>query len=63
MWKSCRHVLTKWIRGYAVTEYPRIRVSAYPLIFWVCFKVTGYSAVKPKRRSKERLSDACEKRL
>ena len=31
MWKSCRHVLTKWIRGYAVTEYPRIRVSTYLL--------------------------------
>ena len=27
MWKSCRHVLTKWIRGYAVTEYPRIHLT------------------------------------
>ena len=36
------------LRGYVVTEYPRVRVvSAYPPIFRGCFKVAGYSEVKP----------------
>ena len=38
MWKSCGQVLTKWIRGYVVTEYPRIHLS-----FEVALKRQGIS--------------------
>ena len=40
--------MTKWIRGYVVTEYPRIH-----LFLGGCFKVAGYSAVKAINKTRK----------
>ena len=51
---------SEWIRGYAVSWIPALRLSAYPLLGVVhcvsayppnlgySFEVAGYSAIKPK---------------
>ena len=50
-----KRIFTKWIRRYADrsekvdTQIRSDWVSAYPPIFRGCFKVAGYSAVKPRK--------------